>query len=133
MSGAAQILDPTGRAKTIARWVAAGLAVVVVLAAAATAVQLMSDPFGLKARHLAAVETQAVVNGQQAASEHAGAVINDSRAANVAKIQKTGQEARNAVAQNADADASIGDYLTGLDRVRVDGAASITTVDPDGR
>lgn len=97
-----------------------------------TAIDWIKHPFGLGKSQLAKAQTQAVVNGQQATSNAAGAAINDSRASNIARIHKTAQEARHAVQQSTDHDDRLRQYLDGLERVRRDGAAPITA-DPADR
>jgi hypothetical protein len=120
------------QAKAFGRGLLAVSIVVVAVVGLITAVRWVNDPFGLGKAHVAKVETQAVVNGQQAASNAAGAAINDQRATNVAKIHKTGQEARDAVIQSTDPDDAVGDYLDGLDRVRNDGRARVSDPEADG-
>ncbi len=120
-------------AKAFVRGILAVVVIGAIVVGLITAVRWANDPFGLGKKHLATVETKAVANGQQADSNAAGARINDVRAGNVANIHKTGQEARNAVAQSTDPDDAIGDYLAGLDRVRDAGRARVTDPAADGR
>ncbi|MEH0194590.1 hypothetical protein V7S57_02525 [Caulobacter sp. CCNWLY153] len=114
----------------------AGVAVAVIgliIAGLMTAAHFVSDPLGSKARRLDTAQTNAVVAGQQAASNGAGAAINDRRATNVANIQKTAQEARYEVATSTDHDDALRRYLAGLERVRHEGAAGVADPAADDR
>jgi type II secretory pathway pseudopilin PulG len=119
-------------AKAAGRDILVVVIVIVAVVGLITAVRWVNDPLGLGKAHVAKVETQATVNSQQAASNAAGAAINDSRATNVAQIHKTGQEARHAVQQSTDQDDAVRRYLDGLERVRRDGAAVIADPAADG-
>lgn len=103
-----------------------------VVLGSSTAIDWIKHPFGLGKNQLAKAQAQAVVNGQQATSNAAGAAINDSRASNIARIHQTAQEARHAVQQTTDHDDRLRQYLDGLERVRRDGAAPITADPVDG-
>lgn len=122
----ADISPQWGAAKAIGKVVLAVVAAAVVVAGVYTVAGKITDPFGWKKAKVEKVEGQAVTSGQQAASNAAGAAIGDRRATNVAKIDKTAQEARNAVHDAEDYDAALRGYLDGLDRLRRDGAAPVT-------
>lgn len=106
---------------------------IVLLAGLGWVVDQVRHPFGLGRNALPAAKAEAAVNGQQADINAAGAAINDSRAANLAKIHKTAQEARHAVQQTTDHDARLREYLAGLERLRRDGEAPVTVDPADGR
>lgn len=120
-------------AKAVGRGLLAVLIIGLFVAGLVAAVRWVNDPLGLGKKHLVQAESAAATNGQQAASNAAGATINDQRAANLAKLDQTAQEARHAVQDASTYDDAAGDYLAGLERLRHAGAAPIGEPATDDR
>lgn len=115
----------SGATKAALKITGAVVLAVILLAGAGTVIDKIKHPFGLGKNALPAARAEAQANGQQAQINASAAAINDSRATNVARIHQTAQEARHAVQQTTDHDARLRQYLDGLDRVRIDGAAPV--------
>jgi hypothetical protein len=126
-------LTPTGQIRKVGKLIAIAVAVVISIIGALVVMKFVGDPFGFGKRKTETAQATATVNGQQAASNAAGAAINDNRAGNVARLDRTAQEGQNAIWRADDLDAAYGSYLAHLECLRDQGRAPVAVRAADDR